>query len=81
MKVYKATAPSAWAAYLINGDVSGLPRDELPVIDAWLKRMDMGTPASCSDAGFKWYHDARIELPCGANCEEYVFLIKEECEA
>lgn len=81
MKVCKAIAPSAWASYLINGDASGLPDDEIPIVRAWLKRMGWGEPASCEDAGFMWYHDARQEMPCGADCQTYVFLISEECEA
>lgn len=35
----EATAPAAWASYLVNGDASGLEPDELSAADAWCARL------------------------------------------
>lgn len=70
---YTATAPSAWAAYLINGDHSGLPERERAAADRWVKTLAWGAPVSCSDAGFVWRHDAFAQCPYGADCQTYVF--------
>ncbi|UUV43175.1 hypothetical protein RCCWILLIS_3 [Rhodobacter phage RcCWillis] len=76
-KVETATAPSAWASYLINGDDSGLDDGESATVDAWVARMGWGAPVSCDDAGFLWWHDARQECHLGADCQEYSFLVRE----
>lgn len=74
MKTVTLVAPSHWASYLLNGDDSGLLPTECNAADAWIDRQDMGLPVSCDDAGFRWYHDARLECPLGADCQEYVFI-------
>lgn len=69
-----ATAPSAWASYLINGDSSGLLSTEVRCADAWIARLGWGSPVSCEDAGFIHHHDAYTECPQGADCQTYSFL-------
>ena len=73
--VINATAPSAWASYLINGDSSGIDAQELAMANAWLDRLELPFPVSCEDAGFCWWHDAHVECPLGVYCQEYFFLI------
>lgn len=69
-----ATAPSAWASYLINGDDSGLEDNDRAQCDAWIRDYMGGRlPVDCRDAGFMWHHDARPWCPFGADCQEYVF--------
>ena len=75
LRIYRLTALSAWASYLINGDASGLADGERATVDAWLKAEEVpGMPATCDDAGFRWYHDAsRFSL--AGDCQTYVWLI------
>lgn len=71
------TAPSHWASYLINGDDSGLDPEEKAACDAWITREGVGMPVSCDDAGFCRHHDAYNEMPLGADCQDYVFLVED----
>ena len=75
-----ATAPSAWASYLMNGDDSGLDAEEKAACDAWVESVGYGAPVDCRDAGFTHHHDAREFLPLGADCQEYAFLRSEGSE-
>lgn len=76
--VLEIVAPSHWASYLINGDDSGLEPDEKAACDAWIKREGVGLPVDCRDAGFRWRHDAYNEMPLGADCQTYSFLVPAE---
>ncbi len=68
------TAPSAWAPLLINGDASGMtPGDEVAA-QAWLASINLGAPADCEDAGFRWHHDAWRFCKLAADCQTYTFL-------
>lgn len=69
-----ATAPSAWASYLINSDDSGLDDKEILAIQQWLAHIGCGNPVSCDDAGFIHHHNARQFWPFSADCQRYVFL-------
>ena len=71
--MYKLTAPSHWASYLINGDDSGLEPAEKQACDDWLDREGFDGPEDCEDAGFCWRHDAYAEYPFGADCQVYFF--------
>lgn len=73
-EVYKLTAPSSWAPYLINGDDSGLEPADVAASDSWIEREGLGLPVSCDDAGFIWRHDASREA-LASDCQEYVFLV------
>jgi len=76
MKIIKATAPSAWATYLINGDDSGISAQDKAAADAFVSREFEGySPASCEDAGFIKFHDARAECPLAADCQTYTALV------
>jgi hypothetical protein len=75
MRTVQLTAPSVWASYLINGDASGIDAEEIAAADAWLTREGLPTPVDCEDAGFRWRHDAFEELPLGADCQLYSFLV------
>lgn len=77
---FEAVAPSHWASYLINGDASGIEPEDVRQADAWIAREGLGLPVSCEDAGFHWRHDAYAECPLGADCQTYVFLVKESGE-
>lgn len=81
LEVITATAPSAWACYLINGDASGLDAADVKACDAWIAREGLGTPVSCDDAGFLHWHDARPECPLAADCQTYAFLIDARARA
>lgn len=72
------TAPSAWASYLINGDATGLCMQDIEQADSWIERQGVGLPVACEDAGFMWKHDAFTECPLGADCQTYLFIIREE---
>ena len=75
LRIYKLTALSAWASYLINGDASGLDDGEAATVDAWLAAEEVpGSPATCDDAGFRWRHDASNYALAG-DCQTYVWLI------
>ena len=76
------TAPGAWACYLLNFEQGDLTESELYQIHAWLDREGMYSydtgyqhPVSCQPCGFLRNHDALIEAPYGADCEEYTFLL------
>ena len=71
--IVKATAPSAWASYLINGDASGIEDADIEAANAWIKRQGLGSPVSCKDAGFMRNHNAFEEMPLSADCQEYIF--------
>lgn len=73
--IYKLTAPSAWASYLINGDASGIDAADIAAVEAWLEREGLGLPCDCEDAGFHWHHDAYVEMPLGADCQTYTFIV------
>ena len=72
--IEKATAPSAWASYLINGDASGLDDGEEDAVDAWIESLGWGSPTDCEDAGFIAYHDAH-QFALAADCQTYSFLV------
>lgn len=74
-----ATAPSAWASYLISGDESGLASGETAIIDEWLTATSGGlSPIGCEDAGFIQWHDAFAVFPYDSDCQTYTFLIESE---
>gem|GEM_PF-2444492 len=75
---HEFTGPSHWAAYLINADDSGLGEADLVRADDWLLSLDMGTPVGCTDAGFKWTHDASDYEPAACDCQTYTFLKVKE---
>ena len=79
--VKTATAPSYWAAYLINDDPSGLECSDISACDAWLKREGFGRPVGCEDAGFMRCHDAANEMPLASDCQTYSFLIQQPRDA
>ncbi len=74
LETWTATAPSAWASYLINGDATGIGDAEQAECDAWIAGYCDGcAPVSCEDAGFIHWHDARgYALP--ADCQTYTFV-------
>ena len=70
-----ATGPAAWASYLINGDATGLDREEVEAADEWIESIGLGAPVSCEPAGFLSYFDAEPFADCvSADCETFVFL-------
>ena len=75
LKIYRLTALSAWASYLINGDASGLGEGEQATVDSWIESEGVpGAPVDCEDAGFRWRHDAsRVAL--AGDCQIYSWLI------
>ena len=76
LQVYKLTAPSCWASYLINHDASGLDDWEEADCDNWLRAKGLGWPCDCEDAGFMWRHDAS-GYALAADCQEYTFLVDD----
>lgn len=77
-RAVRATAPSAWASYLINGDDSGIDEEDRKAADEWIADIGLGAPVSCDDAGFVRYHDAYAFCPLAADCQEYLFLRDSE---
>jgi hypothetical protein len=77
LQVIHATAPSAWASYLINGDSSGIDAEDIAAADRFVSEV-LGAPAvDCEDAGFCWNHSASHIMPLGADCQRYAALVKE----
>jgi len=75
-----ATAPSSWASYLINGDLSGYEdKAEIKAMKAFER--EMGGIVSCEENGFSHYHDAYHLFPYGADCETYIALVSPDFEA
>lgn len=76
MKTVTATAPSAWAGYLINGDASGIDANDIAAAQKFVDWAGAGFPVSCEDAGFRWHFDADIFTDyAGADCQTYTFLV------
>jgi hypothetical protein len=75
LKPITATAPDAWASYLINGDASGITDEDQVQCDAWIAALGLGGPVTCEDAGFIRYHDAYAHCPLAADCQRYTFLV------
>lgn len=71
-----ATAPSAWASYLINGDASGLEPAELAAADRFVEEVLGALPVDCADEGFRHFHDATAFAPYSADCQTYTALIE-----
>jgi len=69
-----ATAPSAWASYLINGDSSGIDADDISAADSFADWLG-ARPCDCEDAGFLRYHSAAQFMPLGADCQLYTALV------
>lgn len=80
LETVTATAPSAWASYLINGDDSGIEESDVRAADAFCEFVDAGSPVDCADAGFVAYCDARNwgMIDCAADCQTYTFLKRKE---
>lgn len=78
LEVITATAPSAWASYLINGDNSGITREEQHRANQFVRHVCGGEyfpPVSCEDAGFVRMHDAYAVYPLASDCQTYTFLL------
>lgn len=83
LEVITATAPSAWAPYLINGDASGFESNvdpDMEAADAFVEFIGAGAPVSCDDAGFIAYCNARDwgMIDYAADCQTYTFLKHSE---
>ena len=74
VNAHQFTAPAYWASYLINGDDSGIDYEAKKQADAFIKRIGMGSPVSCEEAGIIRHHDAFWECPMMAECQTYTFL-------
>lgn len=77
MKIEKleATAPSHWAAYLINGDGSSLDGKEQKTANLFVSVCLSGNwPVACEDAGFMRAHDATQFGVLASDCQTYVSL-------
>lgn len=79
MKQVSYTAPSAWASALINCDYSGLAPEDVKACNTWLAMngLSFADCVACEDAGFLWSHGAFEQMPLGADCQNYTFLIRE----
>lgn len=81
-QVVTGTAPSHWAAYLVNGDGCELEPDEADKAEAfadWLcgRPWRAGMIVSCDDAGFMWSHDAmRVCGALASDCQTYTALVE-----
>jgi hypothetical protein len=65
-----------WAAFLINGDDSGLERSDILNIEAWAKANSVTlAAASCSDESFFGYPDGIHALK--GDCVTYTFFVRE----
>lgn len=74
-EIVMLTAPSHWAAYLMNGDDSGLSPDDVTACDSWIAAEGIGLPVDCEDSGFHWRHDAS-RFALAADCQTYAFLVE-----
>ena len=74
--------PAVWAPYLVNGDRDSLcfeagNTQEIELIDAWLRREELGSCLSCSEIpSFTWKPDGPIHL--GAECLVFTFALRTE---
>ena len=75
MQTLTLIAPSHWASYLVNGDASGLERNEVRCADAWLASRGVAHVLDCEDYGFTSRHDAQRYCPGGADCQSYTVAI------
>lgn len=70
-EVENYTAPSCWASYLINGDLSGIDDDDIRQADDFVESVGAGAPVDCAEAGF-------INRPdfgkLAGDCQTYSFL-------
>jgi hypothetical protein len=73
-KIY-ATAPSAWASYLINNDHASYDATEIAVINEWIKSVGCGMPVDLKDIGYVKFTDAGSSMFLMAS--EYVFFKKK----
>jgi hypothetical protein len=80
LQIVTATAPSAWASYLINGDSSGIDAEDVAAADRFVAEILGAWPVDCEDAGFRWNHDASGIMPLGADCQLYSALIEESAQ-
>jgi hypothetical protein len=68
------TAPTYWASLFFNGDSSGMESEEIQAAEEFLKRIGLGDPVDCEEAGFMRYHNACHVYPLAADCSNYMFL-------
>lgn len=56
----KFTLPAHWASYLINNDATGLSRQEVDEVDAWLEanNLSLNSFVDCGESFFSWKNDA-----------------------
>lgn len=56
----KFRLPAHWASYLINNDSSGLSRQEIDEVDAWLEanNLNLNSFVDCGESFFSWRNDA-----------------------
>lgn len=73
MKALTYTLPAYWASYLINDDASGLEPGEQATVDAWLAKMSLPMPASCSEESHFSKHNDAGQL--AGEVLDYTFLI------
>ncbi len=63
--------PDYLAAYLINGDPSGLQDDELDKINQFLEEEGISVMEMKDDSSFYWSNDLEN---LGANCSTYIAI-------
>jgi hypothetical protein len=75
MQIATFTAPSVWAPYLINGDSSGLDKQDIDHCHIWLDDLGLcrADCVDCVDAGFCRITTANVAI--AADCQVYAFLV------
>lgn len=69
-------ALSAWACYLMNGDMDGMTDMDLDHADAFAVWLG-GPIVSCDAYGFSWSHDAVRYGALAGDCSTYTALVRE----
>ncbi len=81
MKTNQFRLPAYWASYLVNGDDSGLTREEILACEAWEVATNPGNCVSCDKSEeLSRSHDAWDFWPYSGATELYTFLVSEEDE-
>ena len=75
LEKFTGTAPSRWASYFINGDLSGMDDPEIAQADRFAEWLG-GNIVDREDAGFMVHHDARQFGVLASDCQTYTALVQ-----
>lgn len=82
LRIEKRTGPSVWSSYLVNGDASGLTREEIRQADAWIERegvLQVVSIAEDEEERFTWAYQVYNPMSkfTGGSVIDYLCEIEE----